>query len=98
MHTNFASGRLEQALLRVTSIRKVCMAMEQFGLAGHVYFETAALIITLILVGKFLEARGQDADQDDQGACPRRRLPHRSGAWHAAGLLEGARQLLLWLD
>ncbi|MDZ4718635.1 MAG: copper ion binding protein [Roseiflexaceae bacterium] len=27
------------------------------GLSGHVYFETAALIITLILVGKYLEAR-----------------------------------------
>ena len=29
------------------------------GLAGHVYFETAALIITLILVGKYLEARAK---------------------------------------
>lgn len=29
------------------------------GLAGHVYFETAAVIITLILVGKFLEARAK---------------------------------------
>ena len=29
------------------------------GLSGHVYFETAALIITLILVGKFLEARAK---------------------------------------
>ncbi len=28
-------------------------------LAGHVYFETAALIITLILVGKYLEARAK---------------------------------------
>ncbi len=27
--------------------------------AGHVYFETAALIITLILVGKYLEARAK---------------------------------------
>ena len=30
-----------------------------FGIAGHVYFETAALIITLILVGKYLEARAK---------------------------------------
>jgi Cu+-exporting ATPase len=30
-----------------------------FSIAGHVYFETAALIITLILVGKYLEARAK---------------------------------------
>jgi Cu+-exporting ATPase len=30
-----------------------------FRLPGHVYFETAALIITLILVGKYLEARAK---------------------------------------
>jgi P-type Cu+ transporter len=30
-----------------------------FGIPGHVYFETAALIITLILVGKYLEARAK---------------------------------------
>jgi P-type Cu+ transporter len=30
-----------------------------FGLAGHVYFETAAVIIALILVGKYLEARAK---------------------------------------
>jgi Cu+-exporting ATPase len=30
-----------------------------FGIAGHVYFETAAVIILLILVGKFLEARAK---------------------------------------
>lgn len=29
------------------------------GMAGHVYFETAALIITLILVGKHLEGRAR---------------------------------------
>jgi Cu+-exporting ATPase len=29
------------------------------GMPGHVYFETAALIITLILVGKYLEARAK---------------------------------------
>jgi Cu+-exporting ATPase len=29
------------------------------GMAGHVYFETAALIIALILVGKYLEARAK---------------------------------------
>lgn len=29
------------------------------GMAGHVYFETAAVIITLILVGKYLEARAK---------------------------------------
>jgi P-type Cu+ transporter len=30
-----------------------------FGMTGHVYFETAAMIITLILVGKLLEARAK---------------------------------------
>src|SRR5262249_7522840 len=35
------------------------LALLLFGLAGHVYFETAALIITLILVGKYLEARAK---------------------------------------
>ena len=30
-----------------------------FGITSHVYFETAALIITLILVGKYLEARAK---------------------------------------
>ncbi|NJM08087.1 heavy metal translocating P-type ATPase, partial [Candidatus Gracilibacteria bacterium] len=30
-----------------------------FGLSGHVYYETAALIVTLILVGKYLEARAK---------------------------------------
>jgi P-type Cu+ transporter len=35
------------------------VALMLFGLAGHVYFETAALIITLILVGKYLEARAK---------------------------------------
>jgi Cu+-exporting ATPase len=35
------------------------IALMLFGLIGHVYFETAALIITLILVGKFLEARAK---------------------------------------
>ena len=29
------------------------------GLSGHVYFETAAVIIALILVGKYLEARAK---------------------------------------
>src|SRR5919197_2744336 len=35
------------------------VALMLAGLPGHVYFETAALIITLILVGKFLEARAK---------------------------------------
>jgi len=35
------------------------VALLLFGLAGHTYFETAALIITLILVGKYLEARAK---------------------------------------
>jgi P-type Cu+ transporter len=35
------------------------VALMASGLAGHVYFETAALIITLILVGKYLEARAK---------------------------------------
>ncbi len=29
------------------------------GISGHVYFETSAMIITLILVGKYLEARAK---------------------------------------
>jgi P-type Cu+ transporter len=35
------------------------VALLLFGVPGHVYFETAALIITLILVGKYLEARAK---------------------------------------
>jgi Cu+-exporting ATPase len=35
------------------------IALMVFGMAGHVYFETAAMIITLILVGKFLEVRAK---------------------------------------
>jgi Cu+-exporting ATPase len=35
------------------------VAVLLLGLAGHVYFETAALIITLILVGKYLEVRAK---------------------------------------
>jgi Cu+-exporting ATPase len=35
------------------------VALLAFGLPGHVYFETAALIITLILVGKYLEVRAK---------------------------------------
>ncbi len=34
-------------------------ALLAFNLAGHVYFETAAVIIALILVGKYLEARAK---------------------------------------
>ena len=33
-------------------------------LPGHVYFETAAVIITLIRVGKFLEARAKGRTSD----------------------------------
>src|SRR6266511_1026432 len=35
------------------------VALLLFGIAGHTYFETAGLIITLILVGKYLEARAK---------------------------------------
>jgi Cu+-exporting ATPase len=35
------------------------LAVLLLGWPGHVYFETAALIITLILVGKYLEARAK---------------------------------------
>ncbi|NTU80326.1 MAG: copper-translocating P-type ATPase [Chloroflexales bacterium] len=35
------------------------LALLLSGGSGHVYFETAALIITLILVGKYLEARAK---------------------------------------
>ncbi len=34
------------------------------GLGGHVYFETAAVIITLIRVGKYLEARAKGATSE----------------------------------
>jgi Cu+-exporting ATPase len=34
-------------------------ALLAFNLSGHVYFETAAVIIVLILVGKYLEARAK---------------------------------------
>jgi Cu+-exporting ATPase len=34
------------------------------GASGHVYFETAAMIITLILVGKLLEARAKGQTSD----------------------------------
>ncbi len=52
------------------------------GMAGHVYFETAALIIALILVGKYLEARARVRQAPPSGrswAC--RPRPH---AWCAA--------------
>ncbi|HWQ12597.1 MAG TPA: heavy metal translocating P-type ATPase [Roseiflexaceae bacterium] len=35
------------------------LALMLLGLSGHTYFETAAVIITLILVGKYLEARAK---------------------------------------
>ncbi|WP_026370468.1 heavy metal translocating P-type ATPase [Kallotenue papyrolyticum] len=35
------------------------LAVLLFGLRGHVYFETAAVIIALVLVGRFLEARAR---------------------------------------
>ena len=34
------------------------------GVGGHVYFETAAMIITLILVGKYLEVRAKGRTSD----------------------------------
>ncbi len=37
------------------------LALMLLGMAGHVYFETAAVIITLILVGKYLESRAKRA-------------------------------------
>jgi len=35
------------------------LALLLFGMSGHVYFETSAMIITLILVGKYLEVRAK---------------------------------------
>ena len=35
------------------------LAVLLFQLPGHVYFETAAMIVTLILIGKYLEARAK---------------------------------------
>ena len=40
------------------------LAVLLFGLPGHVYFETAALIVTLIVLGKFLEARAKGRTSD----------------------------------
>jgi Cu+-exporting ATPase len=44
------------------------IALLLFGLAGHVYLETAALIISLILVGKYLDARQEPDQRGDQDA------------------------------
>ncbi len=40
------------------------LAVLIFGLPGHVYFETAAVIVTLIVLGKFLEARAKGRTSD----------------------------------
>ncbi|HJX57241.1 MAG TPA: heavy metal translocating P-type ATPase [Thiobacillus sp.] len=40
------------------------LAVLLFGLPGHVYFETAALIVTLIVLGKYLEARAKGRTSD----------------------------------
>ncbi|XSG74699.1 heavy metal translocating P-type ATPase [Herpetosiphon llansteffanensis] len=37
------------------------LAVLLFKLSGHVYFETAAMIVALILVGKYLEAKAKSA-------------------------------------
>ncbi len=36
-----------------------------FGGSIHIYFDTASMLITLVLVGKFLESRAKDRIQDD---------------------------------
>ncbi|HEY1016415.1 MAG TPA: heavy metal translocating P-type ATPase [Herpetosiphonaceae bacterium] len=51
MDTLIALGSLTAYLFSV--------AVLAFKLEGHVYFETAAMIITLILIGKYLEARAK---------------------------------------
>ncbi|HLC34615.1 MAG TPA: heavy metal translocating P-type ATPase [Anaerolineales bacterium] len=40
------------------------LAVLLFGLPGHVYFETAAVIVTLIVLGKYLEARAKGRTSD----------------------------------
>ncbi len=40
------------------------LAVLVFGLPGHVYFETAAVIVTLIVLGKYLEARAKGRTSD----------------------------------
>jgi len=51
---------------------------------GHVYFETAAVIITLIRLGKYLEARAKgrtsDAIKKMMGLRPKNARVHRNGA------------------
>jgi Cu+-exporting ATPase len=54
-----------------------------FGwLAGHVYYETAAVIITLIKLGKFLEARAKHlgSDQEIIGIARKDGSPRSRGA------------------
>jgi len=51
-------------------------------LPGHVYFETAAVIITLIRLGKFLEARAKGRTSEPQEADePARQEPPRHPGW-----------------
>ena len=50
----------------------------------HLYFESAAVVITLVLLGKRLEARAKRATTDRTGAARRRRTrggPRCSGDW-----------------
>ncbi len=55
-----ASANMDVLIAMGTSVAYFYSAVITFGLiSGHVYFETAAVIITLIRLGKFLEARAK---------------------------------------
>jgi len=61
-----------------SSVAYVYSLLVMLGLiAGHVYFETAAVIITLIRLGKFLEARAKgrtsEANQEADGPARQNR-------------------------
>jgi P-type Cu+ transporter len=54
------SANMDVLIAMGSSVAYVYSAFIVFGLiSGHVYFETAAVIITLIRLGKFLEARAK---------------------------------------
>lgn len=59
------SANMDVLVALGTSVAYVYSVLVVFGLLhGHVYFETAAVIITLIRLGKFLEARAKGKTSD----------------------------------
>jgi Cu+-exporting ATPase len=57
MDTLIAMGSLSAYLYSVVVLLGIALSIE--ALEGHVYFETAAMILTLITTGKLLEARAK---------------------------------------